>query len=64
MSIPIITIASKSSLTLRKKSLLRIDYVFYLRMWKLRCVLKVGYMDLKVIYLFFYSHNYTILIIY
>ena len=46
-----------------KKFLLRIDHVFYLRMWKLRCVLKVSYMDLKVTS-FFYSHNYTILILY
>ena len=34
-----------------KKFLLRIDHVFYLRMWKLRYVLKVGYMDLKLRFL-------------
>ena len=26
-----------------------INHVFYLRMWKLRCILKIGYMGLKVI---------------
>ena len=63
MSIPITTVASDQVLALGKKFLLRIDHVFYLRMWKLRCVLKVSYMDLKVTS-FFYSHNYTILILY
>ena len=49
MSILIITVISESSFSIGKNFLLRIDYVFYPRIWKLRCVLKVGYMDLKVI---------------
>ena len=49
MSIPITTIVFESSFSTGKKFLLHIDHVFYLRMWKLHYVLKVGYMDLKVI---------------
>ncbi|XP_050245979.1 uncharacterized protein LOC126693980 [Quercus robur] len=48
MSISITTVAFESSLSLGKKFLLHIDHVFYLRMWKLRYVPKVGYMDLKM----------------
>ena len=36
-------------LALKTKFLHPIDHDFYLRLWKLRYVLKVGYMDLKVI---------------